>query len=81
MLRLIRQGRELLATGFLTVRVPDPADYFAFDDMTPEQMLAVYEREDALFGEAASVLPVEPDRATIAGFLADVRVAFLRDAA
>ncbi len=77
LLRLLRQGRELLTTGQLTVRVEDPADYFAFDDMTPEQMIAVYEREDALFGEARSVLPDEPDRDAAREFLNDVRRHFL----
>lgn len=75
--RLLRQGRELLATGALTVRIDDPTEYFAFDDMTPEQMLAAYEREDELFGAAKSVLPSEPDRPQVRGYLTEVRVAFL----
>jgi predicted nucleotidyltransferase len=77
LLRLLRQGRELLATGRLTVRVPNPEDYFAFDEMTPEQMLDVYEREDALFAETVSVLPSEPDRERVREYLSDVRAAFL----
>jgi len=76
-LRLLRSGRELLSTGVLTVHVGDPDDYFAFDDMSSEQMLAVYEREDALFGATASVLPAVPDRARVVDFLRRVRVAYL----
>lgn len=79
-LRLLRQGRELLATGRLTVKVPDPADYFAFDDMTPEQMLEVYEREDALFAATKSVLPEQPDRGRVREYLAAVRANFLWEA-
>jgi predicted nucleotidyltransferase len=75
--RLLRQGRELLSTGELTVRVPDPEWYWQFDDMTPAGMLAVYEKEDALFTATASVLPAEPDRDAVRAFLADVRRACL----
>ncbi|HEX8627786.1 MAG TPA: nucleotidyltransferase domain-containing protein [Catenuloplanes sp.] len=77
LLRLLRQGRELLATGELTVRVGDPADYFAFDRMTPDQMISVYDREDALFERTTSVLPAEPDVDRVRDFLADVRRAHL----
>ncbi len=73
LLRLLRQGRELLETGSLTVRVPDPEDYFAFDDMTPEQMLRVYRREDALFQSSVSVLPAEPNRQWAVDLLAETR--------
>ena len=75
--RLLRQGRELLATGTLTVRVPDPDWYCQFDDMTAEQMLTVYEQEDGLFMATTSVLPEAPDRAAVSGYLADVRREFL----
>ena len=75
--RLLRQGRELLATGMLTVEVPDPDWYWQFDTMTPEEMLKVYEEEDALFRATRSVLPEEPDRTAVADYLADVRRGFL----
>lgn len=77
LLRLLRQGRELLTTGRLTIRVANPDDYFAFDDMTPQQMLNVYEREDRLFAATRSVLPDKPDRDRVRGYLAAVRAKFL----
>lgn len=80
LLRLLRQGRELLATGKLTVKVSNPDDYFAFDDMTPEQMLEVYEREDKLFAATESVLPEHPDRDRVRAYLAAVRANFLWEA-
>lgn len=77
LLRLLRQGRQLLATGRLDIRVDNPDDYFAFDDMTPEQMLAVYEREDALLATTKSVLPPQPDRDRVREYLTAARAAFL----
>lgn len=77
LLRLMRQGRELLATGALTVRVPDPADYWAFDTMSTEQMLDVYHREAELFDVTSSVLPAEPDRALVSDLLDTIRRAHL----
>lgn len=73
LLRLLRQGRELLEAGALSVHVGDPADYFAFDSMSVGGMLEVYAREDALFGAARSVLPAEPDRVSVRRYLDRVR--------
>lgn len=78
LLRLLRQGRELLETGQLNVKVPDPEDYFAFDDMSPEQMLALYEKEDKLFMAAKSVLPTTPNVDIVRDYLEEVRIAFVR---
>lgn len=80
LLRLLRQGRQLLETGKLTVRVSNPEDYFAFDDMTPEQMLDVYRREDELFSSVKSVLPDQPDVERVRVYLAAVRANFLWEA-
>lgn len=77
LLRLLRQGRELLETAALTIKVPDPDDYFAFDDMDTDQMLQVYEREDELFMTAKSILPTKPDRIAIHNYLVYVRRRFL----
>jgi len=73
LLRLLRQGRGILETGSLTVEVENPEDYWAFDAMTPEQMIAVYAREDDLFHGARSVLPSEPDRTSVREVLRGIR--------
>lgn len=75
MLRLLTQARDLLLTGTLTVRVVDPERYFAFDTMTVEQMLAVYEQAlaEAERAIARSVLPAEPDRPKVAQALEVMR--------
>lgn len=80
LLRLLRQGRELLTTGRLTVRVSKPEDYFALDDMSTGEMLRVYARESALLDETESVLPERPDRERVREYLAAVRANFMWDA-
>jgi hypothetical protein len=77
MLRLQRQGRQLLETGELIVRVDDPEEYWAFDDMTVDQMLEVFEREDALFRACKSVLPEQPQPAAAEALLRSVRAEHL----
>jgi predicted nucleotidyltransferase len=77
LLRLLRQGRDLLTTGRLTVKVPDPQSYFAFDDMTTDEMLMVYDREDNLFATTKSVLPDKPDLGRVRAYLAAIRANFL----
>jgi predicted nucleotidyltransferase len=77
LLRLLRQGRELLETGSLTVRVANPEDYWAFDTMTPAEMLEVYARENEAFNAASSVLPATPNRGLVSEFLSEVRAAHI----
>jgi hypothetical protein len=59
------------------VRIEDPADYFAFDHMSADEMLAGYEREQEQMTNARSVLPKEPDRALVAGVLRGLRLSYL----
>jgi predicted nucleotidyltransferase len=78
LLRLLRQGRELLETGSLTVRVPDPSEYWAFDTLSPAEMLEVYAHEVDVFNATASVLPERPNRAAVSALLDEIRAAHLR---
>lgn len=77
--RLLRQGIELLATGTMSVTVPDRATYFAFDEMATEDAVAMFEVENVEFLAAAeaSVLPEAPDYAAIEALLKSVRRAYL----
>ncbi|GLY32116.1 nucleotidyltransferase domain-containing protein [Kineosporia sp. NBRC 101731] len=77
LLRLLRQGRELLSTGSLTVRVSDPEEYWAFDLMSPAQMLDVYAHENELFEATSSVLPTAADRDRVSALLDSIRAAHL----
>lgn len=63
--RLLEQGRELLATGELTVKVADPVRYWAFDNMPIREIVARFEQADAEFAATDSVLPDSPDYARV----------------
>lgn len=71
--RLIRQGRQLLTTGSMDVRVPDPSTYWAFDHYTVDEIVREFTEEDLKFQQAVSVLPPEPDFRTVESFLIDLR--------
>jgi predicted nucleotidyltransferase len=73
LLRLLRQGRELLETGNLTVKVANPEEYFAIDDMTVDEILAMYEHEDKLFMATKSVLPERPNKEAVRELLNEIR--------
>lgn len=77
LLRLLRQGRELLATGGLTIRVSDPEEYWAFDHMPVDKILTIYEEEDRLFSNVRSVLPVKPNVKEVKAYLDLVRKMYL----
>jgi hypothetical protein len=71
--RLLRQGRELLETGNITLRLPDPETFWAFDTYSVQDIVERFEEEDLVFQAAKSILPAEPDRGTIEEFLHDLR--------
>lgn len=75
MLRLLRQGAELLETGKLTVRVPDPEEYWAFDNYTVDEMIKIYERERSRTETAYenSVLSDAPDLSIVSYELTEIR--------
>ena len=73
--RLLYQGRELLETGKLTVRVT-PAmreELFAIGKLPPEEVVAKFEEEFKKFDEIASVLPDKPDFEAINNLLLQIR--------
>lgn len=59
--RLIQQGRELLATGHITVRVANRDELFAVGELEPEALKKRFEAEFALFDATESRLPEQPD--------------------
>jgi len=58
-LRLLRQGRRLLETGFLEVRVPDDevGDYWRLDGLPVADATRLLGAEQQALDQAASVLP------------------------
>lgn len=71
--RLLRQGLELLETGALTVKVPDPEFYWAFDEMTADQVEKEFFKAFGIFNECRGVLPQVPRTERLQHFLNCVR--------
>lgn len=63
-LRLLEQARQLLTSGVLVVRVPDPEKYWALGELTVAQFTDQYERTAGHVRDVAtrSCLPEHPDR-------------------
>ncbi len=72
--RLIQQGRELLETGNLTVRVNNREEIFALGEMEPEEMQAKFEQALEGFNETKTSLPQFPDIEKANQILLDIRL-------
>lgn len=79
--RLCEQGYELSATGSLRIRLENPQRYLDFgrqvadgDIEAAREMIASYEAD---FDTVATVLPDEPDTATVEAWLLRVRASYL----
>lgn len=61
--RLLQQGRDLLLKGTLTVKVPNREELFALGEMSDEELVARFEKENEKFLSAteSSILKPEPD--------------------
>lgn len=75
--RLLLQGRELLETGKLTVRVTPErrAELFALGEEDPKVIVARFEEEFKEFDNIKSVLPEKPDKDKINKLLLQIREA------
>ena len=73
--RLLFQGRELLETGKLTIRVTPQMreELFAIGKMQPNEIIDRFEKEFAEFDKIKSVLPDEPNKAEINKLLLKIR--------
>lgn len=71
--RLLTQGRELLERGEIQVRVDDPETYWAFDDMTVDEIVQAFTEADLRFRQTKTVLPESPDYLRVDAFLYGVR--------
>lgn len=71
--RLLQQGRELLETGNLTVKVSNPEELFKIGQMSPEDLVAKFEVEFAEFDKIETDLPKVPDYNTINAVLLSIR--------
>ncbi|GAA3843386.1 hypothetical protein GCM10022226_77910 [Sphaerisporangium flaviroseum] len=71
--RLLQQGRELLETGSLTVRVKNRDELFAIGELEPSALVDKFEQEFAEFDRITSILPDKPDYEAINGILLEIR--------
>lgn len=78
--RLLKQGRELLETGNLTVRVTPEVreELFAVGKLSPEEVIDKFEAEFEGFDRKKdnlikSVLPEKPDREALNNLLIEIR--------
>lgn len=75
LLRLMIQGKELLETGNITVRVtPEQRkEIFAFGELSPQKIIDRFAELDAEMKSIDSVLPDEPDKEGINKILLKIR--------
>lgn len=76
--RLAHQGRDLFATGTLTVRLADPQWYRDFGERVaadPQQARGVLTEAESFFDATRSPLPDRPDEAAVERWLLGVRAA------
>jgi predicted nucleotidyltransferase len=71
--RLLRQGQQLLEYGTLTVRVPDPDFYWAFDEMSGDQIEDAFWKAFDVFNNHVGILPAQPRTDRLQDFINYVR--------
>lgn len=77
--RLLFQGRELLETGHITLKVsPEMRDkLFRLGTLPPEDLVPYFEHEKDRIDSIRSVLPKEPNVDVVNEFLVETRVSLL----
>lgn len=75
--RLLKQGKQLLETGMLTVRVTpaEREELFAIGKLAPSQLIDRFEQEFKAFDATPSVLPDQPDKEAVNKILLKIRKA------
>ena len=73
--RLLNQGRELLETGQLSIRVKNRDELFAIGQMEPSALVDKFERNFAEFDRIKTALPDKPDAEAVSNLLVKIRKA------
>lgn len=71
--RLLQQGRQLLETGTLDVKVTNKDELMALQDLTIQEVVDKFEEEFKRFNEIQSVLDNNPDYSIINNILLKIR--------
>ena len=72
--RLLQQGRELLETGELHLKVKNRDELFEIGKLPPDKLLKKFEKELKRFDQIKSVLPDKPDYDRINDVLLQIRM-------
>jgi len=71
--RLLEQGRQLLETGEMSVKVTNREELFSLGELNPEQMVDKFEKSFKDFDKIKSILPDQPDYDAINEILLTIR--------
>lgn len=71
--RLLKQGKELITTGHLTVEVDNREELMEIGNLSPLELTARFENEYARFKSAECILPDKPDNAAVNEILLKIR--------
>ncbi len=71
--RLLQQGRELLETGHLTVKVSNPEELMAIGELSPDELSERFEDEFQKHKAIESILPEKPDYDAVNDLLLFIR--------
>lgn len=77
--RLTHQGYELYTTGHVTIRLEDPQAYLDFGERVakdPQAVIPFMAAAEDRFNDARTVLPDEPQRGAVQGWLNRVRAEY-----
>ena len=75
--RLLRQGAQLIQTGTMDVKVPNPEELFALGEMPWEKIVERFSEEYMRFQRLDNILPNEPDYESIDKLLVGARIGHL----
>lgn len=75
--RLLFQGRDLMQTGTLTVKVSNRDEIFAIGELSPTDLVLWFEDAKNSFNNVESVLPDQPDTEWVNEYLIRVRELYL----
>jgi predicted nucleotidyltransferase len=71
--RLLHQGRQLLETGTLDVKVQNRDELFAIGELPVSDLVDRFEAEFKAFDKIKSIVPEEPNNATLNALLVEIR--------
>jgi predicted nucleotidyltransferase len=72
--RLLQEGRQLLETGTMDIRVKNRDEIFKIGELPPDELITRFTEEYKKFKEIKTILPDEPDYNRINNILLKIRI-------